>query len=132
MYATKLIADSWSGVHCETEEIASPSWDDILKAIKALDGKRRTLVTLRGASSTEMVIGGGSDGRYIGYVAISDDSFQYLTSEHKDGPRVSLLIGGQEGDYPIDQVVTQTVVVTAAKTFSEIGSLDPQLMWKAA
>jgi hypothetical protein len=130
MYVTKLVADRWIGQRCQFSEKVAPSWNDIEQSIKALDGHHQSMVTLHGQGQCYMQIGGGEHERYVAYVAAKGDQFHYLASDANEKDVVRLSLGGQEGEYPSNIVTEQTIVLAAARVFSESGLLDPGCKWK--
>jgi hypothetical protein len=125
-----LSLDDWSGVRCVMREVDQPSWDQILAAIDALDAERHTLLTLTGGGGDTLMIGGGA-GRYVVIHQPGEDQFWNL---HSDAPagglQVVLNCGGQEGDYPPDQIVGIATARAAARTLFDVGGIDAGLGWR--
>lgn len=129
-FVDRIVADRWTGVLCEEDEVFSPSIDDLDCVIEALDCKIRTLVSLYGQNDTYLCVGGGG-GQYVAYASTSDGQLWNLLSNKSDCMDVVLLnAGGQEGDFPARQVVDKQQVLRAARTFLEIGKLDSSLQWE--
>ncbi len=74
-------------------------------------GLHMTLVTLEADDDTHMAVGGGTDQ----YVVDADER---------------LIVGGQEGIYPLKLCVGVNSVLKAAKTFAEFGKMDKSLAWE--
>ena len=130
MYAAALSTDFWQGVRCDASDIAHPSLEDIEAAIKALDGKHRTTVTIRGNDDAHLAVGGGTRGQYVVYATFDNARFFTLMSSEQSESKVLLFIGGQEGDYPKSIVVDLPLAVAAAKSFAETGQIDLALQWQ--
>ena len=71
MYATALSTDFWQAVRCDASDIAHPSPEDIEAAIKALDGKHRTTVTIT-RNDAHLAVGGGTGGQYVVYATFDN------------------------------------------------------------
>lgn len=131
MLVDRVIADNWEGVYCGEDEIRHPSLADIDQIVDALDAKVRTLVTIYGQDGCYLTIGGGS-GQYVVYASICDEQLWNLLSsgEDKDKGTVLLNAGGQEGDFPLRQVVSKSQMLQATHTFFLTGQLDSTLLWE--
>lgn len=105
--------------------------DDVAKAIAMLDGVSRTLVTLEVDDDHHMGIGGGHE-QYVVYMTVDNLSFKNLVRADAEGPLVTLMCGGQEGEYPARQCVDQATATRAAQTFAETGQPDVALKWDEA
>jgi hypothetical protein len=130
MYATNLTRDFWDCAACRTYLVERPSWRVIEEAIRALDGKHRTLVTIAGGKVAHMTIGGGASGRYVVYGTFDNDHFCTLTSSDQSDNKLLLFIGGQEGDYTREIVVDLVRALRAAETFAISGQMDATLPWR--
>jgi hypothetical protein len=108
----------------------APSLEEVEAAIKRLDGKRHTIVTIDGTDRAHMAVGGGGDGQYIVYASFDNERFFTLKSAERSDSKVLLLVGGQDGDYPKSIVVGLPLALAAAKTFAETGQIDPKLLWQ--
>lgn len=109
--------------------VEKPSWNQIEKAIRELDGKNQTLVTLGINDDTYMSIGGGEN-KYI--VTATFDNFNFYVSidSAKSQQIDTLVAGGQKGNYPANQCVDLLHCLLAARTFTEAGKLDDLLTWE--
>jgi len=126
----RVVADRWAGVLCDEDEIQTPTLDDVLRLIAALDAKTHTMVTLFGSDNSYLCIGGGS-GRYVVYASTPDEQLWNLLLDSDDRKGMVLLnAGGQEGDFPVRQVLDKSHVLHAARTFFETGALDAALRWE--
>ncbi|MBD2083530.1 Imm1 family immunity protein [Trichocoleus sp. ST-U3] len=132
--ATKFVFDlsteKWVGNRNESQLIESPHWRPIEAAIRELDGKSRTLVTLGADDETYMSIGGGKGGKYIVTVTFDNLNFHVLIEPSKPDETEKLVVGGQEGIYPAKMCVDLLRCLLAARTFTETGKLEPLLCWE--
>jgi hypothetical protein len=113
---------------CEPRRI-EPSSDDVVRAVQALDGRTRTLVILEVSDDHHMGIGGGGGG-YIVYMTVDNQTFKNLVIAGKTGPKISLICGGQEGEFAAKQCVDLPTAQRAAEAFANDGQADPTLNWE--
>ena len=126
----KLVTDTWNGRSVEETGKESPSWDDVVAAIKGLDADKRTLVAADGWGETQMLIGGGA-GKYVVSVSTSDEEqFTLINCNVKGSDRVLLNAGGQTGNFPSQEIVDYETAIQAANWFYEHNEPAPQLVWK--
>lgn len=157
MYITRISSDEWdeTGHHYEPREVVSPSAADVEAALHRLEGRRWTVVTLEASDERYMGIGGGTDGRYLVFVAgpehgigpttatspgdganeeSSDDTvFVLLAPNAENIPATAeahLFIAGEETIHPLRHCVDLTTALHAAHTYAAHGSLDPSLTWE--
>ena len=129
-FVNEITADKWIGVKTDDEVIATPTVDDLHRVIEALDADVKTSVFLKGENGAYMAIGGGL-GKYVVFVSPSDQKFWNLIArEGATNETVSIVIGGQEGDYPARQVVDKNAAMKAAESFFSQGERDPSLHWE--
>ena len=76
-----------------------------------------------------MTVGGGAEGRYLVCASFDNDKFHSLVGVGDPSQTVTLVVGGQEGDYPADTIVDREATLAVAKTFAESGKLDPRFEW---
>lgn len=130
MFGSDLTIENWVGNKDEGCLIENPSWIEIEQAIRELNGKSQTLVTLGADDETYMTIGGGEAGKYIVNVTFDNISFTNLVDLSKPEKLEKLVVGGQEGNYPAKICVNLQTVLLAAKTFAELGKLEPSVIWE--
>jgi hypothetical protein len=129
MVVKKLSTDLWDGVTDEGEEVSAPSWQKIELAIRALDGKKRTIVTLGADGESHLAVGGGSSNHYVVYMTFDNMHFLNLTSRGRADETVTLFVGGQDSLFPENTVVDISLALRAAKVFAETGQPDPTCKW---
>ena len=130
MFVSDLSVEKWVGSRNEGELIENPDWNQIEAAIRELDGKSRTLVTLAADDETYMTIGGGESGKYVVSVTFDNLSFHNLVDLSKPDETEKLVVGGQEGIYLAKICVDLLRCLLAARTFAELGKLDSLLVWQ--
>ncbi|ANH68022.1 Imm1 family immunity protein [Mitsuaria sp. 7] len=130
-YVNRMVADRRGGVLCTEEETLMPTADDLGVALCELDARSRTLICLYGQDGIDLTIGGGA-GQYVVFASNADEQFWNLVNQAAtdDSGVVLLNAGGQEGDFPARQVVTQPQALQAAQTFLQTGALDDSLCWE--
>ncbi|MBD2310119.1 hypothetical protein H6G20_00285 [Desertifilum sp. FACHB-1129] len=126
-----MSVEQWVSNLTEENFIENPSWDLIEIAIRELDGKSKTLVTLGTDSEAYLTVGGGEAGKYIVTATFDNLDFYNLVNSAADGEIESILIGGQAGDYPAKMHVDLLSCLLAARTFTHSGELDSLLTWEA-
>jgi hypothetical protein len=78
---------------------------------------------LEGEGETHMAIGGG-DACYVVYVTFDNEEFEYLVEGAGEGDEmVSVVVGGQLGDYLGRRCVGLSMVLQAARLFAEEGKV---------
>jgi hypothetical protein len=130
MVVLYLTVEKWVGNRNESDFIENPDWSQIEAAIRELDGKSKTLVSLGVDDDTYMTIGGGESGKYVVSVTFDNISFHNLVDLSKPDETEKLVIGGQEGIYPAKMCVDLLPCLLAARTFAESGKLDTLLSWQ--
>ncbi|GAA6616327.1 hypothetical protein [Scytonema sp. NUACC26] len=130
MFVLDMSVEKWVGNKNEGELIENPSWNHIETAIRELNGKSKTLVTLGADGETYMSIGGGESEKYIITVTFDNLSFYSLVDSSKPNITEKLVVGGQEGIYLAKMCVDLLRCLLASRTFTELGKLDPLLSWE--
>ena len=95
--------DRWKGLLSEEHVDHAPDWASVNNAINRLDEKVYTLIFLEDESGSNLGIGGGPSGIVVTLYRES----QHLVARHGDDcEKISIVIGGQDGDFPRKNVVT--------------------------
>jgi hypothetical protein len=124
MFITNLSWDEWEGNCDRGGVVPASSWAQVKERIEALDGRSRTLVTLEAEGEMHMAIGGG-DACYVVYVTFDNEEFEYLVEGAGEGDEmVSVVVGGQLGDYLGRRCVGLSMVLQAARLFAEEGKVE--------
>jgi hypothetical protein len=109
-----------------------PTWATIEGAILGLDGEKKTMVVLGTGDDGDvphMAVAGGKAGRYVVYVTYDNAEFHSLLDPTAPDGQVSLVAGGQRGDFSLMKCVDLKTALRAAATFSATGALDDALHW---
>ncbi len=130
MFVSNLTVENWVSNKDQGQLIETPNWHQIETAIRELDGKSKTLVTLGADDETYMSIGGGQSGKYVVTVTLDNIKFYTLVDLSKSDEIQALVVGGQESEYPAKMCVDLLRCLLAARTFTESGKLDPLLTWQ--
>jgi hypothetical protein len=126
----KISVETWFKNRNEGEVVKNPAWSQIETAIRQLDGKSKTLVTLGADDETYITIGGGELGKYVVSVTFDNIEFHNLVDLLKPDETEKLVVGGQEGIYSAKVCVDLLPCLVAARTFAESGKLDTLLAWQ--
>ena len=132
MGVARLTVSDWSRTPRDTV-VLNPAWSEVETAIRALNGRNLNDVYLRplhDVDTTFLGVGGGA-GRLLVTGAINGETFPTLTdAESTDETLVSLVVGGQSGDYPARWLVDTEVAVAAARAFYVHGGFDCGVPWE--
>jgi hypothetical protein len=93
MFVVDMTTEKWIGNQNEGDLIENPSWNQVEKAIRELDGENQTLVTLGVNEDTYMSIGGGKN-KYIVTVTFDNFNFYILIDSAKSEQIETLIVGG--------------------------------------
>jgi hypothetical protein len=132
MALEKLTICRWSSASRCDEEIADPSWVDVEKAIRQLDGNEYNDLYLKpicADDETFLCVGGGA-GMYV--VAGSDASGRNVALQAvgiSDDSLVPLLVGGQLGEYPLKYMLTLDRVLSSMRAFFDSGGFECAEQW---
>ncbi len=129
MFVLDMTTEKWIGNKNKGDFIENPSWSQIETAIRELDGESKTLVTLGIDEDTFMSIGGGAN-KYIVTVTFDNCNFYVLIDSPKSEQIQTLVVGGQNGNYPANQCVDLLHCLLAARTFTESRKMDTLLTWQ--
>jgi hypothetical protein len=129
MFVLDMTTEKWIGNKNKGDFIENPSWSQIETAIRELDGESKTLVTLGIDEDTFMSIGGGAN-KYIVTVTFDNCNFYVLIGSLKSEQIQTLVVGGQNGNYPANKCVDLLHCLLAARTFTESRKMDTLLTWQ--
>ena len=123
MFVSNLSVEQWIDNFNQDELIKKPTWNQIETAIRELNGKNKTLVTLGADEETYMSIGGGA-GKYVVTATFDNFDFYILVNLLKPDNQIEkLVVGGQQGNYSAKMCVDLLPCLLAARTFVESGKL---------
>lgn len=124
-----IYGDRWEGVLNHEWRIDRASSADLARALERLDARTQTIVTIQGDGEQHLTIGGGA-GQYVVYATFDNDQFWNLLRSQPASGTILLNAGGQEGDYPAQQIVTKEQALGAGLAFLDVGALDPTQQWQ--
>jgi hypothetical protein len=132
-----LTTDDWHEHGVDYQEIADPIWEQVEIAIRQLDGRRRTDVTLASPVTSDVTInlsvGGGNKRQFvmISDLITPEDIFgkYFFNPSQPELPWVELVVGGQGVGFPSFLIADLPTVLRAARYFLETSGLDPSLTW---
>jgi Immunity protein Imm1 len=114
----------------EDRVVENPTWADVERAIRSLNGKTRTALNLfHDERSPDMVIGGGRRRLYHVMVGRRGVGPINLVNPSAKDDEIEMLIGGYGTDFPMWALVDLPTALVAAKTFWDQGKLDESLHW---
>lgn len=120
MRIVSLQLDDWHGTADVGEDIDDPDCEELLGAIRALDGCRRTLVSVLLEGDIQIFVGGGNAGALvITMTSSTEQHFQlYETSKIKNqGKRIAqLVVGGQLSDFDEASLINSTDAISFFST----------------
>ena len=132
MPAFQLAVYEWRGTGVTKTISEQPSWEAVESAIRALNNRERNdlyLTPSPGDPETYLCIGGGA-GRYVVAGSVRNLEFPTILDDSKSpDPRQRLTVGGQEGEYPANQVVDLETALSAAREFFEAGGFSESGPW---
>lgn len=126
-----MFADVLVSYDDDGQEVEEPAEEALVRTrIMELDGAMRSLVTLYGGDGGHLAVGGDSDSGLVVYATRDNETFFQLTRDVPgDEPQVTVVAGGQPGEYPANQVVNVDAAITAAQAYAGSGALHKELSW---
>ena len=127
-----LTAVEWSGTECAEESTLTPDWTKVETAIRALDATVRDQLILQPDEDdfdTWLAVGGGS-GQLVVTGSKAGQSFpSFCMPGVPRTPRVLLQVGGQEGEYDNDMIVSLETALVVAHAFFDAGGFECGIAW---
>jgi hypothetical protein len=132
MKLEKIIEDEAKGETFKEREHLSPDRAKVLETLDRLDGKACSSTLFLLDDDNYMSLGGGNDHRYVVFIAVNVDEKLYTltTPDASSDETVDVVVGGQSGSYPKNQVVGKESARKALLYFCEHGKADPGLAWE--
>jgi hypothetical protein len=116
-----------SGV--EPEEHENPTWDEVERAVRNLDGRSTNQVILMVEEDHYLLVGGGENGKVVCEAEVPDGRFM-LTDPGQPLDLSVTVMNGQPADYSAQHVVDVGEALEAARYFHSSGSLSNGLRWE--
>ena len=130
-FVNEIITDMWVGARKQSDRVPCRDLSQVVNAIRKLDGDKYTEVILFGQGRT-LIIGGGNKGRYVVVLTVGqDEAFQtLLNATPAVGDDIPVVVGGQEGLYPANQVVDLSAALQSSESFFESGEPAANMRWE--
>jgi len=116
---------------CEDDDpVDMPDLAQVESAVSKLDGNKCTMVVLRGdGPDVNLSIGGGSGGLYVVSLTYDNRRFLTLLNPTAQTGRISMVCGGQRGEFDAKKCAVRSVMLQAVRTFAATGERDVTLHW---
>ncbi len=129
MLETTLAYDDAEHGEIEIRLDPASAGDVVRGQVRRLDGRRRTLVTIR-KGDAHLGVGGDGESGLVVYASFDDRTFYQLVSRSAGPVRaVEIVAGGQPGKYQREHVVGRDDAIHAAHVFAATGRLADDLRW---
>jgi hypothetical protein len=109
-----LTTDFWESVINDERIDHFPDWERIDRSITRLDEKVHTLVSLDDERGSNLFVGGGPSGIVV---ALSSGQDHFIARQGDETAMVSVVVGGQAGDYRKRNVVSLEQAKDIAKAY---------------
>ncbi len=134
MFITHLTESITDGTAVHIRRSAVDDEDQVVTAIRRLDGRTRSQLVLEGPAETAMIIGGGPE-MFVATVVMDTDAeiHELMRDNSRDGesePPVELVTGGQSGLFAAEHVVDIATLIAAATAFASVGRPAAALRWR--
>jgi hypothetical protein len=106
-----------------------PTWNDVVTAIQALNGRNRSEVGLFVNDETYLQVGGGA-GTYICSIRC-DGKLHVLFTSEKDPHETQWVLAGQGSDYPVNECVPIEPIIDVAEWFYLNHEPSQRYSWKS-
>ena len=115
-------------------EIHDPTLKQVVQAVRRLNGKNTTMVTME-LEGKRLCIAGGTKGRYVAELTYGiDDAFYTLLHSREPvkpgGSEVELVTGQQAVTAPGREVLDLRTVMKAVEHFANHGTMCSTLIWR--
>ncbi|MCW3002034.1 MAG: hypothetical protein JWQ20_1332 [Conexibacter sp.] len=129
-FVKTLASDQWDGGDDRGETVVAPSLEQVRAAIAMLDGDRHTLVLVTGDDEfPQLSVGGGNEGRFVAVYGDANGDFWLLEGDAAARGTVTVVTGGQAGDFKAKFVVDRSVALRAALAFFGDGEPRSEGRW---
>lgn len=115
------------------QQYKNPSWQEVRRALRQLDGDALTLVELEAVGKASLLIGGGNGKRYVvSWFALPDPNAEFYTlvDPSLSGPDVELTVQ-VTAEFSARMAAHFERMEQAVRYFYEhVGQRDPGLTWE--
>ncbi|MDG4825381.1 Imm1 family immunity protein [Asanoa sp. WMMD1127] len=113
--------------------IASPAIEDVVAALRALDQRRHTELTVEDTAGAYIAVGGGL-GVFHVYVGALDHEDRVVLQRPRAGGEgsapVELMVDGRSRSFAPEDVVDEETALAAVREFMAAGRPHPDLEWR--
>ncbi|WP_315795380.1 hypothetical protein [Paenibacillus sp. BIC5C1] len=120
--------DESIGATFKEEIVVNPTWTDTLSFLRKLDGDKFTLVFFEISDTDSALVGGGPE-YFIVSITI-DDTIYTLMNDKLGNSEISLVAGGQLGNYCDNICIELIPMLEVIKYFYETGKILEAHIWK--
>ncbi|MEK4074404.1 hypothetical protein MHI01_10880 [Paenibacillus sp. FSL M7-0656] len=120
--------DERNGTTFNEEIVMNPTWADSLRFLRKLDGDKFTLVFFEVSDTGSALVGGGPE--YFVVSITMDEHIYTLMNDKQGNSEISLVIGGQLGNYCDNICIELIPMLEVLKYFYETGKLHESHQWK--
>ncbi|ETT38019.1 hypothetical protein C161_07843 [Paenibacillus sp. FSL R5-192] len=125
---TSISIDERNGTTFNEEIVMKPTWADSLRFLRKLDGDKFTLVFFEVSDTGSALVGGGPE--YFVVSITMDEHIYTLMNDKRGNSEISLVIGGQLGNYCDNICIELIPMLEVLKYFYETGKLHELHQWK--
>lgn len=112
-------------------DCATVSIKTVEAGIRRLDSKTYTALYMEGEGASKLSIGGGPDAYVVMFLGDEEEQSSWmLVGDANASGEATLIVGGQDGEFPQAWIVDFDAAVQAAAFFLESGEMDPWLTWE--
>jgi hypothetical protein len=127
-----LVVCEWDGPLLKETPFLHPKWEQIEAAIRSLNGHERNdlyLVPQARVRETYLAVGGGEGGFLVTGSDAGEEFPTYVNASLPAEPRKLPTVGGQEGDYPGNWIVSLIEALDAVRGFYNGGGFNACSSW---
>jgi|SRR5579871_3503945 len=121
-----LTYDAREDGRSNVQEIQNPDWSSVEQAVRRLDAKRHTEVTLGNHSYISV---SGGNGQYYVFIFTDDEQNLVLRNGSSSHGEVLLVSGGQTARLPARHIVQLHEALQAVRAYFEKSTPDPTMDW---
>ncbi|KAA8746992.1 hypothetical protein [Paenibacillus sp. UASWS1643] len=120
--------DERNGTTFNEEIVMNPTRADSLRLLRKLDGDKFTLVFFEVSDTGSALVGGGPE--YFVVSITTDEHIYTLMNDKQGNSEISLVIGGQLGNYCDNICIELIPMLEVLQYFHETGKLHESHQWK--
>lgn len=129
---TKVFEEDWQGTSSTDSEWICSNVEEVLQAVRRLNGRNKTLIELIVDEATYLTVGGGNEGRYVCYITSGEQMHNLVNPDALPGEQTVIVAGGQRGEYDAKLCCGIEEVMRAVQYFAAHGAPNPDQNWESA